>query len=117
MRERTKLKEWIATTALFIAVLGAACSDNGSGSGTDSGTDSGTNENFTIAEKLSAIDTGGDTSAEADEFQEVLDCIQASGIEGGETEREIADTLVAAWDEMGKPEGGLLELGQALCSG
>jgi hypothetical protein len=76
----------------------------------------GADEHYTVAEKLSAIDTGGDTSAEAAEFQDILNCIRASGIEGAETETQIADTLVAAWNEMGSDEGELLELGQALCS-
>ncbi len=65
----------------------------------------------TVAYKLAVIH--GDSSAEP-EFQRIIDCIQASGIEGGETEEQVGDTLVASWEQSGKRET-LLEWAQAFC--
>jgi hypothetical protein len=52
-------------------------------------------------------------SAEA-AFQDVLDCIKASGIEGAETEEKIGDTLVASWEQSSQQDS-LLEWAQAFC--
>ena len=68
-------------------------------------------ESFSVAYKLAAVH--GDLSSEP-EFQRVLDCVQASGIEGGETEERIGDTLVASWEASGKADT-LLEWAQAFC--
>jgi hypothetical protein len=71
-------------------------------------------EGYTVAEKLSAIDTGGSVSEEADEFQDALDCVVGT-IEGTETETKVADTWVAGWNASGSEEGALLDLAQGSC--
>jgi hypothetical protein len=75
----------------------------------------GGGNSYSVAEKLSAIDTGGSTSEEADEFQRALDCVVGT-MEGTETEAEVADTWVAGWNATGKDEGALLELARATCA-
>lgn len=64
-----------------------------------------------VAYMLAVID--GNPSEEG-EFQEVLDCIRASGIKGAETEEQIGDVLVASWEESGKQDS-LLEWARAFC--
>jgi len=68
-------------------------------------------EDLSVAYKLAVID--GDPGNE-EAFQEVLDCIRASGIEGAETEEQIGDTLVASWEQSGQRDS-LLEWAQAFC--
>ena len=62
---------------------------------------------------LAAVD--GDLSEEA-AFQDAIDCIMSSGIEGAETETKVGDTLVASWEAGGK-QGSLLEWAQVFCTG
>ena len=66
---------------------------------------------YTTAEKLAVIH--GDIGT-APEFQRVIDCIMASGIEGAETEEQVGDTLYASWEQSGKQDT-LLEWAQAFC--
>jgi hypothetical protein len=73
-------------------------------------------ENYTVAEKLSAIDTDGDVDAEARQFQRALDCVVDTA-PGTETERKVADVWVATWKASGSEKGGLLELAQGTCRG
>jgi hypothetical protein len=118
LKEKTKSE--LKKTLLTLVILSAgALLVVGYSLATDSDSDTSDDSEYTVAQKLSAIDTGGDTEAEAEEFQDVLDCIRASGIEGAETEIQISDTLVAGWEQSGgeNGDGELLELGQALCSG
>lgn len=68
-------------------------------------------DSYSVAYKLAVVH--GDPSSEP-EFQRVLDCVQASGIEGGETEEQIGDTLVASWQASGKADT-LLEWAQVFC--
>lgn len=93
-------------TALILSallLLGVACASDSSDS--ESGTE-------TVAYKLAVV--GGDAGDEA-AFQDAIDCIMASGIEGAETEERVGDTLYASWVEGGKP-GSLLEWAQTLCT-
>jgi hypothetical protein len=96
-------------TALILGtllLLGGACSNTDSTSEPDPATES-------VAYKLAIVD--GDASKEA-AFQDAIDCIMASGIEGAETEEKVGDTLYASWEAGGKP-GSLLEWAQTLCQG
>ena len=63
------------------------------------------------AEKLSVIDG----SASAEDFQQMLDCLTASGAPGTETEQEVADTMVASWQQSSKQDS-LYDFSQALAS-
>lgn len=92
---------WVVGILAVLAVIGAIS------------TAGGTREPPSVAYKLSAIDVG-DGSEEA-AFQDAIDCIQASGIKGAETEMKVGDTLVASWEAGGKPVS-LLEWAQVLCS-
>jgi hypothetical protein len=97
----------VIVAALMLA--GAACGTDNAPSGTnDPATDA---PEPSVAYKLAVVH--GDPSTEA-AFQEVLDCIKASGIEGAETEGKIGDTLVAGWEQSGKRDS-LLEWAQAFC--
>lgn len=64
-----------------------------------------------VAYQLAAV--GGNLGDEA-AFQDVIDCIMASGIKGAETETKVGDTLYASWKAGGQP-GTLLEWGKAFC--
>jgi hypothetical protein len=55
----------------------------------------------------------GDPSEEA-AFQDVIDCIMASGIKGAETEEKVGDTLYASWKQSSQQDT-LLEWAQAFC--
>jgi hypothetical protein len=87
-----------------LLILGSACA---------SGSSDPEQETESVAYKLAVV--GGDASDEA-VFQDAIDCIMASGIEGAETEQRVGDTLYASWVEGGKP-GSLLEWAQTLCTG
>jgi hypothetical protein len=101
------MKNVMAFAMVAVLLLAAACDDTG-------GTSGGTSvpDNPSVAYKLAAID--GDLSEEA-AFQDAIDCIMASGIEGAETEEKVGDTLVASWQQSGK-SGTLLEWAQLLCT-
>jgi NAD(P)H-hydrate repair Nnr-like enzyme with NAD(P)H-hydrate epimerase domain len=92
-----------AITALLVTLLvsGTACTSPESVAREES-----------VAYKLAVVD--GDPGKE-EEFQEIIDCIMATGIEGAETEEQVGDTLVASWEAGGRP-GSLLSWAQALCS-
>jgi hypothetical protein len=82
---------------------GAACS-----------TDTDSEEDLTeesVAYKLAALH--GDLGTEA-EFQRIIDCIMASGIEGAETEEKEGDTLYASWEQSSQQDS-LLEWARAFC--
>jgi hypothetical protein len=103
MTERKRIARAAVATSL---VLAAACSASSGGGNT------GDHES-SVAYKLAVID--GDASEEA-AFQDVIDCIMASGIKGAETEQKVGDTLVASWQASSQKDS-LLEWGQALCNG
>jgi hypothetical protein len=89
-----------AVTALLL--VAAACQDKGGTS---------VPKNPSTAHEMAVIN--GDPSEEA-AFQNVIDCVMASGIQGAETEEKVGDTLFASWNAGGKP-GTLLEWSQAFC--
>ena len=92
-----------------VALGGVACTE---GSDPASSPDGGAPaEPDSVAYKLAVIH--GDSTTEP-EFQRVLDCVRASGIEGGETEVQIGVTLVASWEQSGKADT-LLAWAQAFC--
>jgi hypothetical protein len=95
------MRGFIALAIGMLLLVGAAC-DSGGGSSHNSSS---------VAYKLAVID--GDPSEEA-AFQEVIDCVMASGIKGAETEQKVGDTLVASWQASSKQDS-LLEWGRALC--
>jgi hypothetical protein len=100
------MRKAIAVAAAALVLVGAACDSGGVSSGNEP-------QELSVAYKLAVVD--GDPSREA-AFQAAIDCIMASGIEGAETEERVGDTLVASWEQGGKP-GTLLEWAQVLCSG
>jgi hypothetical protein len=90
-----------------VLLLGIACSSPSSNPDTSKpvpGSES-------VAYKLAVI--GGDANDEA-AFQDVIDCILASGIEGAETEEKVGDTLYASWRQSSQSDS-LLEWAQAFC--
>lgn len=112
-----KLGALAVGTMLLLAVACASDSNSGGGSGggggAGSGGGSGDSGQESVAYKLAVV--GGDASDEA-AFQDVIDCIMASGIQGAETEEKVGDTLYASWQESSQ-ETSLLEWGQILCGG
>lgn len=86
-----------------VLLTGAACSTN-----TDSEPDL---SEKSVAYKLAALH--GDLGTEA-EFQRIIDCVRASGIEGAETEEKVGDTLYASWEQSSQQES-LLEWARAFC--
>lgn len=63
------------------------------------------------ADKLSAIDDSGSSA----DFQDILDCLTASGETGTETESEVSDTIVASWNQSSQQDT-LYDWAQALAS-
>jgi hypothetical protein len=53
-----------------------------------------------VAEQLSVVDG----QAAASDFQEMVDCLTSSGAPGTETEVQVGDTLVAAWEQSSKKD-------------
>ena len=79
-----------------LLILGAACSTSSSNPTSDDPYSDPDPTTESLAYKLAVI--GGDASDEA-AFQDVIDCIMASGIEGAETEEQVGDTLYASWEQ------------------
>lgn len=107
----------VGVALLAIIIVAGNVSDDDGGGGSVPGESvpaevgEGSVSDESVAYKLAAIH--GDLSAQ-DEFQRILDCVIASGIEGGETEEEVGDVLVASWEESAQRET-LLEWAQAFC--
>jgi hypothetical protein len=101
--EVRRARSCFVVATIVLILLATAC---GSGGGSSK-------YNLSVAYKLAVID--GDASEESD-FQDVIDCIMASGIKGAETEQKVGDTLVASW-KASSQQDSLVEWGQALCNG
>jgi hypothetical protein len=99
-----------------VFVVAVACDTAGSGGeggGDGVGAGGGGGDTTSIAYKLAVLD--GDASEEAD-FQDVIDCIMATGIKGAKTETRVGDTLYASWKQSSQ-EVSVLRWGQILCRG
>jgi hypothetical protein len=103
----------IAVGALLLLATACGPSAGGSMGGGSTGAGSADTATLSVAAKLAIVD--GDESETA-AFQDVVDCIMASGIKGAETEEKVGDTLYASWKASSQEET-LLEWGQILCSG
>lgn len=107
-------KSMSKATALLLGgllILGAACSTSRSNPTSDDPYSDPDPTTESVAYKLAIV--GGDAGDEA-AFQDVIDCLMASGIEGAETEEQVGDTLYASWKQSAQSES-LLEWGQAIC--
>jgi hypothetical protein len=99
-----RLTNRIVPMLLAAAALGVATA--GCGTGTAQPT-----QDESPAEMLSAVDG----TASADDFQQMLDCLTATGAPGTETEEAVGDTMVASWDASSKQDT-LYDFSAALAS-
>lgn len=100
----------IIMSLVSLLIVSVACDASGSDHSGVGGDGAPTE---TVAYKLAVVD--GDASEEG-AFQEAIDCIMATGIQGAETEEKVGDTLYASWQQSSQ-ETSLLEWAQILCSG